>query len=821
MIAQYYCQNTHRRSLIRDNIGADGNPIVNGIDYLEVSEDQLSLSVFFIHNLPGEADGVPAAPLLTSSNVVIEGGVRIKNVRVLSVTQADNLLTVRVDKPGDFSTYHLRISSSSTGTTPPSGFDPQLSNVDFSFKVDCPEDFDCAPDDDCPPEEVAIEPPIDYLAKDYASFRQLMLDRLSVVIPDWAERNAADLGTALVEVIAYTADQLSYYQDAVANEAYLGTARRRVSARRHARILDYNMHEGCNSRALVQVWVVGSDNVSLESGAVLFTKVEGNAPVVNTGSRELEEIEAHNPLVFETMHDELLHPAHNEIGIYTWGDDECCLPTGATRATLQDDAGSRLLLRPGDLLVFEEVKGTTESGQPDPSHRHAVRLASVSPQATLSAGNTRTPGTLTTDPLTGQAIVEIEWDYKDALPFPLCISTGEFEDISVARGNLVMVSNGSTVTERIEVPKQEFSSPSLDELEITFSEDYDHETAVTEPAEGLLKQDYQKALPEVALEQLIEVTVDHDELPSGMVWNPRRDLLNSARSATDFVLETADDKTNSIRFGDGVMGRKPPAGTAFTATYRVGNGRSGNVGADAIFHIQTDDANIISVRNPMPAKGGTDSELIDQVKLHAPQAFQVQERAVTEEDYAEVAERHGEVQKAVATRRWTGSWHTMFLTVDRKAGRPVDADFEDELRSFMEHYRLAGHDLEVVPPIFVALEIVMTVCVLPGYFQSNVKDALLEVFSADVLADGRHGFWHPDEFTFGQTVYLSQIVAAAMEVEGVMWVEISTFKRWGKADLGDIQEGRLLMGREQIAQLENDSSQPDNGRMSFEMDGGA
>jgi hypothetical protein len=49
-------------------------------------------------------------------------------------------------------------------------------------------------------------------------------------------------------MLAYAADQLSYYQDAVATEAYLGTARRRTSARRHARLVDYFMHDGANAR---------------------------------------------------------------------------------------------------------------------------------------------------------------------------------------------------------------------------------------------------------------------------------------------------------------------------------------------------------------------------------------------------------------------------------------------------------------------------------------------------------------------------------------------------------------------------------------------
>ncbi len=139
---------------------------------------------------------------------------------------------------------------------PLAGFDPRLSEVEFSFKVECASDFDCKPDAQCPP-AAADEPEINYLAKDYASFRRLMLDRLSAIAPGWRERNPADLGVALVELLAYVGDQLSYYQDAVATEAYLGTARRRVSVRRHARLVDYRLHEGTNARAWVAFTVRG------------------------------------------------------------------------------------------------------------------------------------------------------------------------------------------------------------------------------------------------------------------------------------------------------------------------------------------------------------------------------------------------------------------------------------------------------------------------------------------------------------------------------------------------------------------------------------
>ena len=68
-------------------------------------------------------------------------------------------------------------------------------------------------------------------------------------------------------MLAYVGDHLSYQQDAVATEAYLGTARRRVSVRRHARLVDYAMHDGCNARAWVQVQVNATTLVTLPDEA--------------------------------------------------------------------------------------------------------------------------------------------------------------------------------------------------------------------------------------------------------------------------------------------------------------------------------------------------------------------------------------------------------------------------------------------------------------------------------------------------------------------------------------------------------------------------
>jgi hypothetical protein len=840
MGTQYRCGNENRRDAVR-TLRRDGKPPLNGIDYLEmVSDDQKTLGVHFLHPLPGQADAVPpSGSELAVNNIIIQGGVRVPNVKVTRVHAAGNVLTVTTSEAGDFSDYVLQLVTGEAAIQPPSGFDPQLSEVRFSFKVDCPNEFDCAPDDNCPPPPLS-EPRIDYLAKDYASFRRIMLDRLAVIAPDWKERNPADLGIALVETIAYATDHLSYYQDAVATEAYLGTARQRVSMRRHARLLDYRMHDGCNARTWVsfQVESLGAaDGMVLAKGTPLLTAGADELQVIVAPTQLKDLLEKEKPLVFETLHEVRLQSAHNSIRFYTWDDSECCLPRGATRATLYNEP--QLSLVAGDVLIFEEVIGS-DTGQPadaDPTHRHPVRLTKV----VMQDAN----GDPLIDPLHGTAIAEVEWGREDALPFPLCISTqietatGRYlvEDLSVARGNTVLADYGHTVEVEelghiLADSAGNLTRPMLQNGPITSQGhtrdrlgklvlDGENEPMTFDPsapAASAMHWEMRDTLPAAWLIENADVS---------RPWRPRFDLLASDRFDPRFVIETNNDSQAFIRFGDGFHGVLPKPDSTFGAVYRVGNGVVGNVGADAITRVVLASKGVDRVWNPLPARGGVAPESMEEVRQYAPEAFRVQERAVTIEDYAKMAERHPAVQNAAATLCWTGSWQTVFLTIDRVGGRTVDTAFREEMLAFMERFRLAGQDLEVNGPRYVPLEIVFTVCLLPGYPRAEVKEDLLKRFSNRILSDGSPGFFHPDNFTFAQTVYLSQLIALVMSVPGVKWVDAedtplkpNRFRRWGQSAAGEFAAGRIQFGRLEIARLDNDSSVPENGRLNFIMEGG-
>ncbi len=140
--------------------------------------------------------------------------------------------------------------------------------------------------------------------------------------------------------------------------------------------------------------------------------------------------------------------------------------------------------------------------------------------------------------------------------------------------------------------------------------------------------------------------------------------------------------------------------------------------------------------------------------------------------------------------------------------------------SYLERYRLAGHDLEIDTPHYVPLDIALLVCLKAGYTRSAVKQALLEAFGNADLPGGQRGFFHPDNITFGQTIYLSQLVAAAMAVTGVDWVDTQRFQRWGASAHGELTDGFIQLGRLEIARLDNDPSLPENGKIEFIMEGG-
>lgn len=479
----FSCCDEHRKDAVLANTSATG---VNGIDYLEVLDHaspiaSLRQRTLLVHCLKKAPAG------LTAKNVLLLGGESITSIAIEWVApakpvpaqatgaeiaffntlpDASRVLVVRLSQYGDFSTYTLRLVEDAVAAAEDpfataetlTAFDPQLAQIDFSFKVECGPDFDCQPD---PPEclgQLPPPPPINYLAKDYLSFRQVMLDRMRQLLPAWDAGSEADIGIMLTELVAYAGDQLSYRQDAVTTEAYLTTARSRISLRRHARLVDYAVHDGANARAWVHLQVTAADGVGVFLDRTLtrfYTSAPGMPKTLEVGAGTEEKALLAGLTVFEPMQDAVLFHEHNRMQLYAWGEGNCCLPAGSTSATLK---GRLSNLQVGDVLIFVEQKGpqTGFAGDADLRHRCAVRLTAVATQNHKGEPLADPLFDLSGKPIasaaqTPQPVTEIQWAAEDALPFPLCVSSnfvdskGKLEvvkDVCVVLGNIVLADHG-------------------------------------------------------------------------------------------------------------------------------------------------------------------------------------------------------------------------------------------------------------------------------------------------------------------------------------------------------------------------------------------
>ena len=817
-----FCAGKERRNLVLATMG------VNGLDYLEVlgapgCGDKLALTFL-----------KPAAGLkLKKENFSLTGDTVIQVENVHQPTKEDLLtITLELSGTGDFSPYTLTLVASQTNNDPPPGIDPQLSSATFSFKAACPTPVDCL-QPQCCPSNLPSPPDIHYLARDYDGFKQAILDRMAVLVPDWTETHEADPGIAMAEALAYAADRVSYLQDAINTEAYLGTARSRISLRRHARLVDYMVAEGSNARA----WIALSVNVpgvTVLAGTQFYPLIPGLPASIdpNLQVAAADLLQASPGPVFESMEDIKLFVEQNQMAFYSWGQSGCCLPVGATQATLGDAYTS---LQAGQVLIFEEVKGplTGDLADADPTHRWAVRLT--------YASTTDHSGQPLVDPINpGVQLTNIEWNSEDALPFPLCISSMSsaglpISGVSVAHGNVVAADQGVwTVEESLgTVPPEPPApvsgigcnctavtgaatarprfEPVLANSPLTFAVPYKTNVSAAEkpPASSFLSPDPAAATPQIGLQS-----------DDGQPWTPTEDLLSKDGEFPGFIPEIEWDNTAHLRFGDGTYGQAVESGVSFTATYRTGNGAKGNVGREALAHVVlTGGAGISAVRNPLPAAGGVDPEAMQHIVQMAPFAFQTQMRCVTAADYGAMAQTLKGVSQAQGTLRWTGSWYTAFVSVD-----PVGQwsnDLAARVKKGLDMLRMMGTDLVVEQAVFVGLRVGLEICVAPGFFRGDVYQALWKVLVTGDSCSGTPGLLNGANFKFGQTVYSSPIVAAAQAVTGVAAVTLTAFERMDRPTLaGQQPPTELLMGTVEIPCCDNDPNHADRGFLTLTMDGG-
>ncbi len=731
-------------------------------------------------------------------------------------------LELTVAPIGDYSTYRL------VALDP--NFDPIFAEIEFKFRPGC-FNLNCRPDrsDNPAPDDL---PSIDYLARDYHSFKHLLITAMMDRVPGWQPTSEADLDQVIINLLAARGDELADKQDRVTTEAFFPRARKRVSLARHARLMDYHIHQGNQASTWIALEVSGA-----------FDLPENFA--CWTGRSRMGEVFLHS--VADPAELPALNADLNALSLYTWGDLVGALDKGSTSAdiTLPDvdmslaqatDLRDLLLALDRPLLLEETLN--PETGRPagrDTRKRQLLRLTDAETRF---------------DPVAPAHMVRVTWRQEDALTDRFCFVTrcpgqDAQDDVSLFHGNLVQIAHGRPNLTLFTDPSRALDAALAAALDI---ERTGFEAAY--PFGRITEAAYQET-PTGRLCPLPEAPLAYTDTPPGgevaplstlqvsvegiADWDEQIDLIQSRDDANHFIVETDEIARSFIRFGRAPNGEAPPPQTYVAARYQTGFGPDGNVGADAIVGFdQGEFAGITRCWNPFDVTNGRLPETPDVIRRRAPEAYRARQlRAVTLNDYKRRAEELPFVQRAAAAYDWTGNWRTVRITLDPLGDTTLTDSELEEAADYLNQVRLIGEDIELRPPDFVPLDIRLVVCAKPRFWPEDLRLDLEEAFSEGYTATGERGCFHPDNFSFGQSIYASQLIARALAVEGVDRVIEVGMRFWDRAggpttetlvvdpeDLPPPNALQIDVGPNQIIRVANDPNALELGRIVIVVKGG-
>jgi hypothetical protein len=272
-------------------------------------------------------------------------------------------------------------------------------------------------------------------------------------------------------------------------------------------------------------------------------------------------------------------------------------------------------------------------------------------------------------------------------------------------------------------------------------------------------------------------------------WTRRETLAFSQAGQRDFVVEIDADDRATVSFGDGTFGTIPAQGAVIRASYRFGGGQLGNVPADAIATIVNAPQLALlgaSVTNPTPATGGAERESIDHAVQHAPAVFRSLRRAVTAGDYEALARTFKGVAKvrAVAT-----GWNRVTLFVAPEGGGKVSDVLEAGLIGHLEDKRMLSQIVEIEDVDYVPIFVTAEIAIESFYIRSDVV-ARVQAAAADVIAFDRVGF--------GEILYLSRFYDVSQSIPGVVFVNITEFRRGDRAEPTVDPLGKIELGPNEV-----------------------
>jgi len=268
------------------------------------------------------------------------------------------------------------------------------------------------------------------------------------------------------------------------------------------------------------------------------------------------------------------------------------------------------------------------------------------------------------------------------------------------------------------------------------------------------------------------------------IWQQVEDLATASRDDSVYWL---DSEAGTVKFGNGLQGRIPEASRRVRVAFmRAGGGASGNLPPASLTDVSARDpfgANLngkFKVLQTLPTSGGADAETLDQAEARIPSLFRHRDRAVTEDDYRQLAlqNRAISVGRVEVLPRFKpqqrrsdvpGVVSLMLLPTKNVVGPPnprPDRPFLETAYNYLSERCPVATELYVIGCEYVPLGVSIGIDISDGFGHDAVLNAVTDSarqFLWPLAGGGQNGTGWP----LGRAVRDREIDVAVARVAGV------------------------------------------------------
>lgn len=589
---------------------------------------------------------------------------------------------------------------------------------------------------------------LNYRAKDFDTFTQLIETELTYNIPDWRDRNTADMMVMLTEVLAYAGDMLSYHQDVVATEAYLNTARFDLSLQRHCRLLDYVMEKNTTARAWVMLKVNAA--ITLPKRTLFFCGGdEQQAPVLSVF--EYQDRRDGKEVVFESMQDAKCQPEYNALIPYDFGITGYVIPKGSRTLSVK----GRVCVEKGQLLALIDT------------------CLQCSPQVVRLVQD----GVHRIDPLSDQAYTQLNWYEEDTL------IQSWTSDTTQLCANVLLVDRGETLPyEPLQlILRNEQYFAELHRVHIVHADTLDIASFENEAAHNGIKQASFTAKPQL---QILESQVAMDNPPEldsehnvrYQPWSNVTDFLDSTSYSKHVVLDEHQGMAE-LRFGDGLFGAFPNQFNQFYVSCRITPDKDHQIAAGKINqlyipdHLDTATESVAEIKNLHPIFDHHRKKSAQVSKIEAPIQHRQRLNLARIQDYIDVILAEEAIANVHSEKVWSGSHEVFYFYLYPHSSVCSEAVLTSLTQRFNQ-YKVLNQRFVLCSFTPLLLKLTLNIEVE----RDRSEQALHKQLNVMLSDDRQLGVFAPQHFSFNTRLYASELVEALLALDGVANVQLSAFQ---------------------------------------------